>query len=193
MAEAPIKITTKVCLFGDGGVGKTSLIIRYVKNTFDEKYLTTIGTNIYKKVLTLKNPDTGKSVEYTLMIWDIMGQKGVRELLQEAYFSGAGAAIGVCDITRKETLEDLDNWRKSIVKASGQIPIIFIGNKADLKDKAQFSKEAMKKVLFRYIEELGDSETRKILSRAKEPCLLTSAKSGDNVELAFQTICETLM
>jgi small GTP-binding protein len=182
-----------VCLFGDGGVGKTSLIIRYVKNTFDEKYLRTIGTNVYKKVLTVKNPDTGKPVEFTLMIWDIMGQKGVRELLQEAYFSGCNAAIGVCDLTRKETLEDLDNWRKSIVKASGEIPIIFLGNKSDMKDKAQFSKEAMKKMLFTYMQELGDEKVRLMLARAKEPCILTSAKTGDGVEQSFQTLCETLL
>jgi len=193
MADEPVKKNVKVCLFGDGGVGKTSLIIRYVKNSFDEKYITTIGTNVYKKVVTVKNPDTGKSVEFTLMIWDIMGQKGVRELLQEAYFSGCAAAIGVCDITRKETLEDLDNWRKSIVKASGEIPIIFLGNKSDMKDKAVFSKEAMKKVLYRYMEELGESKVRLMLARAKEPCVLTSAKTGTGVELAFQTICETLV
>jgi small GTP-binding protein len=144
-------------------------------------------------VVNVKHPETGKSYEFTLMIWDIMGQKGVRELLQEAYFSGCAAAIGVCDITRKETLEDLDNWRKSIVKASGEIPIIFLGNKADMKDKAVFSKEAIKKVLFRYVEELGDSKLRLVLSRAKEPVILTSAKSGMGVEEAFGTICETMI
>jgi small GTP-binding protein len=193
MPDEPIKKNVKVCLFGDGGVGKTSLIIRYVKNTFDEKYLTTIGTNVYKKVVTVKAPETGKPVEFTLMIWDIMGQKGMRELLQDAYFSGCSAAIGVCDITRKETLEDLDAWRKSIVKASGEIPIIFLGNKSDMKDKAQFSKEGMKKMLLKYMDELGESKVRLMLARAKEPCVLTSARTGTGVEEAFKTICETLV
>lgn len=193
MADEPVKVSAKICLFGDGGVGKTSLILRYVKNTFDEKYLTTIGTNVYKKVVNTKHPETGKDYEFTLMIWDIMGQKGVRELLQEAYFSGATAAIGVADITRKSTLEDLDNWRKAIVKATGEIPIIFLGNKADMKDKAQFSKEALKKMLLKYTDELGESKLRLTLARAGEPCILTSAKTGEGVEQAFQTLCKTLL
>ena len=191
--EYPTKeVTAKICLFGDGGVGKTSLIVRYVKGVFDEKYITTIGTNIYKKIYWIKQPEFRKAIEFKLMIWDIMGQKGMRELLQDAYFNGCVAAIGVCDITRKETLDDLDTWRKSIVKVCGEIPIVFLANKCDIVDKAQFKKDDLKAVLKRYMDELGNSKVRTILAREKDPCIMTSAKTGEGVEKAFQTICEAL-
>jgi small GTP-binding protein len=193
MVEEVKRMNVKVCLFGDAAVGKTSVIIRYVKNMFDEKYIATIGTNVYKKVVNVMHPDTKKPVEFTLMIWDIIGQKGFRELLRDEYFKGASAAIGVCDITRKETLDDLDEWRKSIVKVTGEIPIVFLANKCDLKDDAKFGKDELKNVLFKYIKSLGESNLRMMLLRAREPCLFTSAKTGENIELAFQTLCETML
>lgn len=193
VGEKPQKMIAKICLFGDACVGKTSLIRRYVLDQFDDAYISTIGTKITKKVVNIKSPEDGKPVEFTLMLWDIVGQKAFRQLLKDAYFSGANAAIGVCDSTRKETLEDLTDWRQSIVKVTGEIPIVFLANKSDLSDKIAFSKEDLKDMMGSYMDSLGEEKVRKMLLRARDPCLFTSAKTGWNVEKAFYTVCETLI
>ena len=69
-----IRVKGKICLLGDLAVGKTSLIRRYVLDTFDDKYITTIGTKVTKKRLDIELPDQQKEIDLTLLIWDIMGQ-----------------------------------------------------------------------------------------------------------------------
>ncbi len=163
----------KLCLFGGGGVGKTSLIRRYVYDEFDDKYLQTIGTKVSKKVVDVFI--NGEDVEVQLYIWDIMGQKNYRDALKEAYFHGADALLGVADITRKETLEELEEWMEAmrgVVKDGA--PVIFLGNKWDLKEEAQFGREEIELVADRY---LGDY-------------YFTSAKTGEHVEEAFEKLAE---
>lgn len=167
-------MTAKLCLFGEGSVGKTSLIRRYVENTFDDKYITTIGTRVSKRNISLQSEK--ENMEVTLMIWDIMGQKGYRELLQEAYFSGSSAAIGVCDITRRETFEALDDWLQTITKIAGSIPIILLGNKYDLIGYATVREERLAELARRYDALYA----------------FTSAKTGGNVNEAFQAIAERI-
>lgn len=183
----------KICLFGDAGVGKTSLVRRFVESTFSDAYVTTIGTNVKKKVVRIADPNSRQPVEFTLMVWDIVGQKNVRELVSEAYFEGAKGAIGVCDVTRRETLEDLDDWRKHIVKQTGEIPLVFLANKADLKNEMRFGVGELKGVLESYTNELGEGKLRRMLLRARDPCQLTSAKTGENVDKTFATLCETML
>ena len=77
----------KVCLVGEHAVGKTSLIKRYVLNEYDDRYIVTLGAKVSKKELTL-NPKGGDPVQMDMTIWDIMGSKGFRELLREAYSTG---------------------------------------------------------------------------------------------------------
>ncbi|MDG6221373.1 MAG: ADP-ribosylation factor-like protein, partial [Candidatus Thermoplasmatota archaeon] len=93
----------KFCLLGEGAVGKTSLIRRFVTDQFDDRYITTIGTKVTKKSLDLPPGSGADRVE--MMIWDIMGQQGYRTMLQESYFSGAAGALAICDVTRKDTLD----------------------------------------------------------------------------------------
>ena len=81
------EIKTKVCLVGDNNVGKTSLIRRFVLDSFDDKYTSTIGTKVTKKEVNVKR-DNGREVSLSMLVWDIMGQKGFRELLRESYFYG---------------------------------------------------------------------------------------------------------
>ncbi|MCX6658706.1 MAG: GTP-binding protein, partial [Euryarchaeota archaeon] len=104
MAEDDL-MKVKVCFIGDAGVGKTSLIKRYVLDVFDDRYIATIGTKVTKKIV-----DVDGQAKVMMLVWDIMGQKGFRELLREAYFFGAHGAIAVCDLTNKETLEELRYW-----------------------------------------------------------------------------------
>jgi small GTP-binding protein len=163
----------KICLVGEGAVGKTSLIKRFVFEAFDGKYVTTLGTKITKKEVMIKHPVKGNEYNVTMLIWDIMGQKGFRELLQEAYFYGAQGIIAVCDITNKETMMELDGWIDSAFNVTGKVPIVFLANKADLEDKAQFTPDEFKEFASKY---------------ERSASFTSSAKTGQNVEEAFAAL-----
>jgi small GTP-binding protein len=172
MAENKV-MKLKICLVGEGAVGKTSLIKRFVFEAFDGKYVTTLGTKITKKEVALTHPVKGGDYNVTMLIWDIMGQKGFRELLQEAYFYGAQGIIAVCDITNKETMGELDGWIDSAFNVTGKVPIVFLANKADLKEKAQFKFEEFEEFASKY---------------ERSAAFCSSAKTGDNVEEAFKKL-----
>src|SRR3989442_2038661 len=137
------RMKVKVCLVGEAAVGKTSLIRRFVLENFDDKYIQTLGTKVSKKELTSSSPDGSGELKIDMTIWDIMGQKGFRELLKEAYFYGARGILAGCDVTRKKTLEDLDDWIEGVYSVTGKIPIEFLVNKDDLQDQIQMSKDDM--------------------------------------------------
>ena len=164
----------KVCLIGEAAVGKTSLIRRFVLDNFDDKYIQTLGTKVSKKELVASSPDASGELKIDMTIWDIMGQKGFRELLKEAYFYGARGILAVCDVTRRKTLDDLDDWIEGVYSVTGKIPIEFLGNKVDLKDQIQITEDDMVQAARAY-----DS-----------PFHFTSAKAGVNVETAFQSLAE---
>lgn len=167
----------KVCLAGDAAVGKTSLIRRFVHDEFDDRYVTTLGAKVTKKVLEAEIPETGEVDQVALMIWDIMGQPGIRELLREAYFYGAQGVLLVCDVTQRHTLEGLDAWRSAIDQVTGRVPTYLVANKVDLKAAAVVTE--------------GD-----LRSRAEElgcPFVLGSAKTGEGVEEAFQGLAERIL
>jgi len=162
----------KICLVGDIGVGKTSLIRRYVLDLFDDKYIATIGTKVSKKNLSVDNPETGNREDIVLLIWDIMGQPSFREILREAYFYGAQGALCVCDITNRDTFAELRYWIKAMTATAGPVPMVVLGNKKDLEQNAAVS-----------VEDLA-AFSNKFDSRA----IMTSAKTGENVEEAFSEI-----
>ncbi len=111
-----------------------------------------------------------------MTIWDIMGSKGFRELLREAYFHGAQGILAVADITRYDTLEDLDSWVESVFRTVGEIPVTFALNKADLKDQAAF----------------GEEQVKQATEAFEAPYFYSSAKTGENVELLFRTLGERI-
>jgi len=154
----------KVCLLGDGQVGKTSLIRRFVDGQFDEHYIMTVGTNISRKELQLD----GHSVR--LMIWDIIGQKGY-ESLRTMYYRGADGALLVCDCTRTDTLDSLRTWVASLKNVAGEVPMLFLLNKWDLDGKAVTLEDA-----------------QALASEYGAGTLVTSAKTGESVEQAFSTL-----
>ncbi len=162
-------IKAKVCLVGEFAVGKTSLAKRYVHNIFEDRYFATIGAKITKAEIEEVGRD---STQVVMTIWDIMGEKGFRELLKEAYFEGANAALGVCDLTRADTLEDLKGWTEAVRRIAGDVPMMIVGNKADLEEKLQLREREV--VAFARSMGFGHA--------------ITSAKTGENVHAAFQTI-----
>ena len=164
----------KICLVGEAAVGKTSLIRRFVLDDFDDKYIQTLGTKVSKKELSVSQD--GEAVKVDMTIWDIMGQKGFRELLKEAYFYGAKGVIAVTDVTRKTTLDDLDDWIEGVYSVTGKIPIQYMANKWDLKDQA----------------EIGEEELVQATKAYDSPYFFTSAKTGEGVEAAFQNLAERI-
>src|SRR5207253_11025724 len=118
----PRRMKVTVCLVGEHAVGKTSLIKRYVLNEYDDRYIVTLGAKVSKKELAL-NPKGGDAIQMDMTIWDIMGSKGFRELLREAYFHGAQGLLAVAAVTRCATLEDLDWWAESVFRPVRATPV----------------------------------------------------------------------
>lgn len=162
------KYIIKLCLLGDGAVGKTSLVRRYVYDVFDDKYLISFGTKVSKKSFRVGD------AEIDLMIWDILGQKS-QEALHAAYYRGAAGAFAVCDYTRPETVRNLKSWLGSFRSVVGDMPVIILANKADLEKKISLSE----------VEEFGKEVGCTVFE--------TSAKTGLNVERAFQEIGKKLL
>jgi small GTP-binding protein len=173
----PVNMKVKVCLLGDGAVGKTSLIRRFVNNMFTEDYLLTIGTRTSKKRIVVKKPELQRDFYITLMIWDIMGQISFRKLLHPTYLKGARGALLVCDMTREETLEHLDDWIDSLFVEGQVMPSVFVANKNDLSEHHTFSVNDLDRAASAY-----DS-----------PYFVTSAKTGINVEDAFNALGEKII
>ena len=171
------QLKAKVCLVGEKGVGKTSLILRYVTNMFDEQYLTTIGTRVSKKEVRVTRPEQDLDVEIVLMIWDIMGEKGFRELLKDAYFYGAQGVLAVADVTRRRTLDDLDDWIDGVEQVVGKVPIFLAVNKSDLASSGQF----------------GEREVAQFAKAYSCEFSFTSAKTGDQVETAFARLASRVV
>lgn len=161
------RIKRKVLLLGDGAVGKTSLIRKFVLDKFDDKYITTIGTKITKKVLDFNQ--NGENIELTLMIWDVLGQKGYTSI-QASSYKGAEGVLFVCDLTRPETLASLEEyWMTELNKVREGLPMLFVGNKVDLIDGRRVSREDLEAMADKY----------------DTAFFMSSAKTGENVEQMF--------
>jgi Ras-related protein Rab-8A len=171
------RIMAKVVLVGDKAVGKTSLIRRYVLDQFDDRYLLTLGAKVTKKIEDVRIPERNLHAVLELNVWDIMGQAGFRELAKEAYFHGARGILAVADVTRKATLDGIDEWIQSVQDVTGPVPLVLLANKKDLTTQAAVSTAQVA----RKAESLG--------------CVpfLTSAKTGENVEAAFRQLSTLLV
>ena len=163
----PKDIMKKMCVMGEASVGKTSLIRRFVYDKFDDRYISTLGTKTTAKEMQI----TIGEEEYNLkfQIWDILGSRSFSNIQKTTYNGSQGAFI-VLDLTRKETMYSFGNWLLSLYKITGQIPVVVLANKNDL--KVEFDREEIEALLRVY----------------GFPYFLTSAKTGENVNLAFETL-----
>ncbi len=169
-----LDITFKICIFGDGGVGKTTLTEKYLTGLFLEDIKLTIGTNFYQKHLYVMGKMVG------LQIWDFGGERNFRTLFP-TYIKGSSGAIFMYDITRNFTLINMQEWMKLVRESllpEINIPILMVGGKADLEQKRAVSKE--------YAANFG-----------KEYGFLDqiecSAKTGYNVEEVFAKLTIAIM
>ena len=159
----------KVCLVGDFAVGKSSLFNRFVYSRFSDTYLSTVGVRIQRKVIHVHADDLA------LILWDTEGGRERREI-KESYITGAVGAIIACDLTRVGTILHCEEYAQLLRHGDQQMQIVLAGNKVDLvaPDHPHLA------VIRRVAQLIGASLT------------LTSASSGDGVELLFQSLGETL-
>jgi len=161
----------KICLLGLFGVGKTSLLRRFVENAFEEKYLSTIGVKVDRKRLALP----GAPAPLDLLIWDIAGLQE-NPSLERNYFRGAHGALLVHDVSRPETGAALAQLCAEFFAVAPHAALVVAGNKCDLGGARAAAVPALQKIS-------GHNAARHFL---------TSAKTGENVESAFQALAALL-
>ncbi|MHA1976603.1 MAG: Rab family GTPase [Candidatus Hodarchaeales archaeon] len=183
-AEGIFRKNFKVCVIGDGGVGKTALIQHLLGRTFTTNYLLTIGTDIS----TFQLQHNGQTLR--LQLWDLAGQSRF-DIIRNMYFSGARAGVLVFDLTRPASLQSLSKWKDEIfLHSQRKIPIVILGNKSDL-EEAHFSYhdtvENFRSELEREYDEAYESNELFV------PFHSTSAQTGKNVLKAFDSLGEVLL
>jgi len=163
-----MKTSKKVVLIGHFGVGKSSLIRRFVKNTFSDDYKVTIGVHIFKKKVVI--PENNNEV--SLILWDLEGNDDIRDT-RASYLLGTNAYIYVFDVSRPETYKTINGDIEYLKEHCGSAPIKVVGNKDDLLTKEQI------KDLNRKIKPLVD--------------FFTSAKTGNKVDELFSKLAIELI
>jgi len=158
-------------LYGTEGVGKTSLVQRLVTDKFTNDYTQTIGYNVYEKVFPIDK------INISLVIYDFGGQEQFKSI-RKATSQGTDTGFLIYDVTNKNSFDRLTEWRMELFDIAGDIPFIIIGNKIDLDQERQVTKE------------MGDQLGEKLGSLAH---IETSAKTGEFVDDAFTLLArETL-
>lgn len=159
----------KVCMLGAAGVGKTSLVRRFVESIFSERYQATVGVKIDRKSLLLG------AIELNLMLWDLQGEAENQETRLE-YLRGAGGYLIVVDATRAATLDTALSLEQRAAALAPNAPLLFVINKLDLTDQVEVSDARLAPLTAR-----GSSIVR------------TSARSGQGVEEAFRSLAEKML
>ncbi|MEM4293764.1 MAG: Rab family GTPase [Thermoplasmata archaeon] len=174
-------VIKSVIMLGDAAVGKTSLVRRFVVDQFDDAYITTLGAKPMEKDIRLVGKEA--IVELRMIIWDIMGQKDY-ERVHRDMFEGINGGILVCDVTKPETLKNLgEYWIPTFFEYAGKVPLVLLANKVDLKDQIKINIKEIQALLASF--QMKDGST--------PPFYLTSAKTGENVQVGFEKLGELLL
>jgi small GTP-binding protein len=174
MNNSPREFRFKITVVGDGRVGKTSLISKFTKGSFQKEYIKTIGAqfSIYDKNLELD--------QIKLILWDIAGQDSFN-FLKPSFFNMARAAIIVLSLEEnklgKESFNHIENWYKDIKKYCGNIPVVLFANKSDLIKEKDIDLNTLETIVAQN-NFLG--------------YYITSAKTGEGVTEAFNALIEIL-
>jgi small GTP-binding protein len=162
-------IQKKVCMLGGFAVGKTSLVARFVSSIFSEKYLSTVGVKIDKKVVSVDGRDA------MLLLWDIYGQDDF-QTVQPAQLRGMAGYLLVVDGTRRATLDTARLLYEKAKTVAGDVPFVVVINKSDLASSWEIDDVAF----FKLVE-----QGWRIVK--------TSAKTGDGVEHAFESLTRAML
>lgn len=152
----------KICLLGEAKVGKTTLVYRFIENKFRTDFRSTLGVNLLKKTVKI-----GDSTVVT-QIWDLGGQEPFKKL-RKLYLEGAEGALLLFDVTNQQSFTKLGEWISSFREVHGDKPVVLIGNKIDLKENII----------------IDQTQAERYASENNMNLVLTSAKTGENVEKAF--------
>lgn len=155
----------KTCMLGAFGVGKTSLVSRFVSSIFSDKYLTTVGVKIDKKTVQI----SGERLD--LVLWDIYGEDDFQKV-RMSYLRGASGYLLVIDPTRSATVDTAIALHDSAERTIGSVPFIAVLNKADLVDSWETDEHA--------------------LAGRRWTTVRTSAKTGEGVEEAFLALANAM-
>ena len=163
----------KLILIGSSGVGKSSILQRYIQKLFNAEYTCTIGVDFFMKTINIRD----KSIK--LQLWDTAGTEKFKSITT-GYYRGANAAFVVFDLTSKSSFDSVSEWIENYYKYSNpdsEKHVILIGNKSDLKENREVTQEQI------------DNFTLNNKIKYFE----TSAKNGENIEECFYFIAEKLM
>ena len=160
----------KCIIVGDGGCGKTAVVVRFSQGFFKEKYKLTIGVEFAVKNITLN----GNIVK--LQIWDTGGQDRF-QYVRPLYYKGAMGCIVLFDLTNRESFNHIHRWLDEVQKEAGMIPMLLIGNKSDLSDQVVVSYD----------------EAIELASKLNMKYLESSAKTGDGVKDLFSALAYLMM
>jgi small GTP-binding protein len=166
-------ISKKICMVGDFGVGKTSLIRRFVERQFSDKYLSTVGVKISRKTVELFGVKQQEKLNLQLLIWDIEGQTKFKAITP-TYLQGASGALIVGDLSRQETLDHIYDHIQLFLSVNPKGLLIIALNKSDLVDEEK---------LIKLIPNYQFSDQERVI--ATYP---TSAKAGIQVDEIFEKL-----
>ena len=168
MSERNI-VQKKICMLGTFAVGKTSLVRRFVESIYSDKYHTTVGVKIDKKLV-----DLDATRKMMMMLWDIEGAEQAHEL-RRSYLRGAAGYLLVADGTRQETLYRALEIQTRAQETMGPVPFIFLINKSDLLEEWSIEERELE-----------------ALSQKGWNVIRTSAKTGTGVEEAFMALAQKM-
>ena len=164
-----VSLSAKVCLLGDYAVGKTSLVRRFVYDMFDDRYLSTIGVKVSRKVVALARGD--EVVEITLMLWDLAGSEEF-DSVRASYLRGAVGALICCDLTQRGTLATVPQYVSQMRAVNPAASFVLAANKLDLTEQRA----------------LSDDEVCAMAADVDAACVFTSAKTGIGVDESFRQL-----
>jgi len=171
-------ISKKICLFGDFGVGKTSLIRQFVECQFSDEYLSTVGVKISRKLVNVFTKDLNDEQNLQLLIWDIEGSNKFKAVAQN-YFQGSKGAVIVGDVTQPETLNHIREHIQTFLAVNPKSYIVVALNKSDM-----IAAEYLEKIrqMYQFTDKNNILDT-----------YITSAKTGHNVDEIFQALATRLI
>lgn len=164
------EVAYKICIFGESGVGKTTLARRYLNGYFEEDIKLTMGAEVFVKYITIEN------IRVALQIWDFGGEEGFKFLLP-LYSRGSSGGIFMFDLSNKSSLNRIEEWleifKKGLAFSQKDNPILLVGGKLDLQDQIVVSEDEAQNIakmhkLYKYFE--------------------CSSKTGVNIEIIFETL-----
>jgi small GTP-binding protein len=168
-----LSLSKKVCLLGDFAVGKTSLARRFIYDLFEDKYFSTIGVKVSRKVVAVPRGDA--TIELTIMLWDLADSKEF-DSIRVSYLRGTAGAVAVCDLTRPSTVDGLYKYSRDLRAINPEAHLILAANKTDLTDQQMVT---------------GPQIEAAALD-INAPFYLTSARTGENVDQVFRHLARLL-